>query len=86
MRKLWRAIKEGIVERVRNVTLRDQTYIRHISAQETYTQMSQKLQKAVDFMHSMEAAMMEKRVVAVEFKCAKNCRRCAMFKKHQAVC
>lgn len=34
----------------------------------------------LDFMHSMEAAMMEKRVVAVEFKCAKNCRCCTMFK------
>jgi hypothetical protein len=41
---------------------------------------TQKLRKAVDSMHSMGAAMMEKRVVAVEFKCVKNCRHCTMFK------
>jgi hypothetical protein len=31
-------------------------------------------------LQSMGAAMMEKRVVAAKFKCAKNCRRSAMFK------
>jgi hypothetical protein len=32
-------------------------------------------------MHSMGAAMMEKRVKAVEeYKCSKDCKHCAMFK------